>query len=166
MGLWFYGGRRRFGRVTAGVCGHREEHQGDDERHVVMEQEGRDPGNGKQGDACGAVACHRRCEPCSQCCGEAIRLLNSMLLPKAGVFAEAQAQVVAATIAADIQGQPRPALFDGHGSCYVEVGDGMAAFGSGDFYAYPGPRVKLEPPTTESRRAKGEYEQLLDAWFE
>ncbi len=96
----------------------------------------------------------------------AIRLLNSMLLPKAGVFAEAQAQVVAATIAADIQGEPLPALYDGYGSCYVEVGDGLAAYGSGDFYAYPGPRVRLEPPTPEARRAKGEYEQLLDAWFE
>jgi len=96
----------------------------------------------------------------------AIRLLNEMLLPKAGVFAEAQAQVVAGTIAADIQGKPRPAGFDGHGFCYVEVGDGLAAYGSGDFYAYPGPRVGLEPPTAEARRAKGEYEQLLDSWFD
>lgn len=96
----------------------------------------------------------------------AIRLLNSMLLPKAGVFAEAQAQVVAATIAADVQGEEPPAGFDGRGFCYVEVGDGQAAYGSGDFYAYPGPRVSLEPPTAEARRAKGEYEQLLDSWFD
>jgi sulfide:quinone oxidoreductase len=96
----------------------------------------------------------------------AVRLLNSMLLPKAGVFAEAQAQVVAAAIAADIRGEAKPAGFDGHGFCYVEVGDGLAAYGSGDFYAYPGPRVRLESPTAEARRAKGEYEQLLDTWFE
>lgn len=95
-----------------------------------------------------------------------IRLLNSMLLPKAGVFAEAHAQVVAAAIAADIQGEPRPAGCDGHGFCYVEVGDGLAAYGSGEFYAYPAPRVHLEAPTEESRRAKGEYERLLDLWFE
>ncbi len=96
----------------------------------------------------------------------AVKLLNGMLLPKAGVFAEAQAQVVAGTIAADIQGNPKPAGYDGQGFCYVEVGDGLAAFGSGEFYAYPGPRVGLEAPTAEARRAKGEYEQLLDAWFE
>lgn len=96
----------------------------------------------------------------------AVRLLNSMLLPKAGVFAEAQARVVAAAIAADVEGEARPSGFDGQGFCYVEVGDGLAAYGSGDFYAYPGPRVLLESPTTEARRAKGEYEQLLDTWFE
>jgi sulfide:quinone oxidoreductase len=48
----------------------------------------------------------------------------------------------------------------------VEVGEGLAAYGTGDFYAYPGPRVLLEPPTPEARRAKEEYEQLLDTWFE
>jgi len=95
----------------------------------------------------------------------AIRLLNSMLLPKAGVFAEAQAQVVAAAIAADITGDSAPRGYDGNGFCYVEVGDGLAAYGSGDFYAFPGPRVKLEAPTPEARRAKEEYEVLLDTWF-
>ncbi len=96
----------------------------------------------------------------------AIRLLNSMLLPKAGVFAEAHAQVVAAAISANIRGDPKPAGYDGNGFCYVEVGDGLAAYGSGDFYAFPGPRVKLELPTPEARRAKGEYERLLDIWFD
>ncbi len=96
----------------------------------------------------------------------AVRLLNGMLLPKAGVFAEGQARVVAAAIAAAIEGRSRPSGFDGHGFCYVEVGDGLAAYGVGDFYAYPGPRVTLEAPTPEARAAKEEYEQLLDAWFE
>jgi len=96
----------------------------------------------------------------------AIRLLNAMLLPKAGVFAEAQAQIVAAAIAADIQGEPAPDRYDGQGFCYVEVGDGMAAYGSGNFYAYPGPRVRLEAPTTDGRRAKEEFERLLDTWFD
>ncbi|MDH3539694.1 MAG: NAD(P)/FAD-dependent oxidoreductase [Acidimicrobiia bacterium] len=94
-----------------------------------------------------------------------IRLLNSMLLPKAGVFAEGQAHAVAARIAADISGDPAPRGYDGAGFCYVEVGEGMAAYGSGDFYAFPGPRVTLEAPTREARQAKEEYERLLDAWF-
>ncbi len=95
----------------------------------------------------------------------AIRLLNSMLLPKAGVFAEAEALVVAASIAAEIRGESRPRAFDGYGFCYVEVGDGLAAYGSGNFYAYPGPRVSLEAPSAEGRKAKEEYEQVLDDWF-
>jgi sulfide:quinone oxidoreductase len=79
---------------------------------------------------------------------------------------EAQAQVVADAIASEIRGEPRSANFDGQGSCYVETGDGLAAYGGGDFYAYPEPRVKLEDPTTAARQAKEEYEQLLEAWFE
>jgi len=96
----------------------------------------------------------------------AVRLLNAMLLPKAGVFAEGQAQVVADTIGADIHGEARPRAYDGHGFCYVDVGDGLAAYGTGDFYAYPGPRVRLEEPSIEGRRAKAEYEDLLDTWFD
>lgn len=96
----------------------------------------------------------------------AVRLLNSMLLPKAGVFAEGQAAVVAASIAAQIEGEPRPRGYDGHGFCYVEAGDGLAAYGTGDFYAYPGPRVTLEAPSAAGRRAKEEYEGLLQTWFD
>ncbi len=95
----------------------------------------------------------------------AIRLLNSMLLPKAGVFAEGEAQVVAASIAAHINDESRPGVYDGHGFCYVDVGDGLAAYGAGNFYAYPGPRVTLQDPAAEGRRAKLEYEDLLDTWF-
>lgn len=50
-----------------------------------------------------------------------IRLLNATLLPKAGVFAEAEAHVVAAAIAADIRGEPAPTRFDGNGFCYVRA---------------------------------------------
>lgn len=96
----------------------------------------------------------------------AIRLLNSMLLPKAGVFAEGEAQVVAAAIAADINGESRPGVYNGHGLCYIDVGSGLAAYGAGDFYAYPGPRVTLHEPSAEGRRAKLEYEDLLDTWFD
>lgn len=95
-----------------------------------------------------------------------VRLHNSMLLPKAGVFAEAQATVVADAIAADIRGEPSTSRFDGTGFCYVEVGDGLAAYGSGDFFAFPEPRVKLEPPNPEMWKAKEEYEQLLENWFD
>ena len=96
----------------------------------------------------------------------AIRLMNSMLLPKAGVFAEGESQIVAAAIAADINDGPRPGVYDGDGFCYVDVGDGLAAYGSGDFYAYPNPRVTIQQPSAEGRRAKQRYEDLLDNWFD
>ena len=67
-------------------------------------------------------------------------------LPKAGVFAHAQAIVVARNIARAITGRGEPALFDGHGECFVEVGDSRAGFGKGNFYAEPAPQVRLYPP--------------------
>ena len=67
-------------------------------------------------------------------------------LPKAGVFAHAEAEVVAGNIAAAVQGRPGTARFDGRGGCFVEVGGGKAAFGNGDFYAEPMPSVRLRPP--------------------
>jgi NADPH-dependent 2,4-dienoyl-CoA reductase/sulfur reductase-like enzyme len=67
-------------------------------------------------------------------------------LPKAGVFAHGEAEVVARNIAARIAGRPESERFNGYGGCFVEVGGGKAAFGDGDFYAEPRPTVKLHAP--------------------
>lgn len=66
-------------------------------------------------------------------------------LPKAGVFAEGQAKVVAGNIARAVTGKDGPARFDGHGGCFIETGGGRAGFGRGDFYAEPTPQVRLYP---------------------
>ena len=52
-------------------------------------------------------------------------------LPKAGVFAHRQAEVVAANIAALWNGSEARRKFDGHGECFVETGDGRAGFRRG-----------------------------------
>lgn len=75
----------------------------------------------------------------------AIALANGKLLPKAGVFAHAEARVVAGQIAARLEGGPA-ARFDGRGYCWVELGAGVAGFASGDFYADPDPAVELRRP--------------------
>ncbi|MEO6060281.1 MAG: hypothetical protein ABIQ05_09990, partial [Candidatus Limnocylindria bacterium] len=67
-------------------------------------------------------------------------------LPRAGVFAHAQALVVAREIAANFAGRAAPAGFDGMGFCWVEAGAGRAAFAVGDFYAEPDPALDLRPP--------------------
>lgn len=67
-------------------------------------------------------------------------------LPKAGVFAGAQAKVVAKNVASAWRGQPASERFDGHGACFVEVGAGMAGIGSGNFYAEPLPQVHMRFP--------------------
>ena len=95
----------------------------------------------------------------------AIRLANGMFLPKAGVFADGQARVVAENIAAEIAGGTGTSQFNGYGFCYVEVGGGMAAYGAGNFYGLPGPRVTLEPPAERFRREKEEIERTaLALW--
>jgi sulfide:quinone oxidoreductase len=67
-------------------------------------------------------------------------------LPRAGVFAHAQAEAVARNIADRIAGRTPSARFDGRGACFVETGDGRAGFGSGDFYAEPRPAVRMRRP--------------------
>jgi sulfide:quinone oxidoreductase len=68
-------------------------------------------------------------------------------LPKAGVFAHRQAEVVAANLAAGWTGRGERRAFDGQGECFVETGDGRAGFGAGNFYAEPAPQVKLRGPS-------------------
>ncbi len=75
----------------------------------------------------------------------AITLANGKPLPKAGVFAHAEALAVAQTVAAELRGAA-PARFDGQGYCWVELGAGRAAFAVGDFYAEPNPDVRLRTP--------------------
>ena len=79
-------------------------------------------------------------------------------LPKAGVFAHREGEVVARNIARAITGTGTPARFDGHGECFIETGDGEAGFGGGDFYAEPKPSVALRLPSWRWHLAK--------VWFE
>lgn len=75
-----------------------------------------------------------------------IPLPNGKALPKAGVFAEGEAKVVAENIAATIRGGAPTAEFGGEGACFVEMGDGRAGFATGNFYAAPDPVVRLKTP--------------------
>ena len=96
----------------------------------------------------------------------AIKLANGMFLPKAGVFAHRQAVAVAQALAADLTSQGDGGTFDGIGHCWVETGFGKAAFGSGDFYAAPAPRVQLRAPRRTLRWGKVLFERhWLQKWF-
>ncbi len=66
-----------------------------------------------------------------------------MMLPKAGVFAHAQAEVVAQRIADEINGIIPKAEFCGPGYCMLEAGEGEAGFAFGDFFAEPSPHLEL-----------------------
>lgn len=74
------------------------------------------------------------------------KLPSGMMLPKAGVFAHGQAEVVAHNIAVEINKSGELREFNGHGSCFLEMGHGKAGFASGNFYADPKPDVNLKNP--------------------
>lgn len=66
--------------------------------------------------------------------------------PKAGVFAHYEAEVVAENITQELKGLPADREYDGHASCFLEVGYGKAGFASGNFYNEPAPAVNMKPP--------------------
>lgn len=94
-----------------------------------------------------------------------IKLPNGKALPKAGVFAHAEAKVVARRIA-DADGTTSNATFDGRGYCWIELGDGRAGFAGGDFYAEPEPRVTMRRPGRPLHWGKVAFEKWwLHHWL-
>jgi len=66
-----------------------------------------------------------------------------MMLPKAGVFAHDQAEIVAQRIVDEINGIVPKTEFCGGGYCMLEAGEGLAGFAYGDFFAEPSPHLEL-----------------------
>jgi len=98
-----------------------------------------------------------------------IKVNENVAIPKAGVFAEAQAKVVGQQIVDDIvndknkQSSPR---FDGKGFCFMEVGNDKAGYVAVDLYHEHGPATLLEPPSEESYKKKLDFERSkLNEWF-
>mgnify|MGYP005852303531 CR=1 FL=1 len=66
-----------------------------------------------------------------------------LALPKAGVFAHAQAEVVASRLAAQVTGENVLKNFPGIGYCMLEAGESLAGFAFGDFFDEPSPTIEL-----------------------
>ncbi len=95
-----------------------------------------------------------------------IPLANGLMLPKAGVFAHGQAEVVARNIAAEIKGGKGQWDFGGEGSCFLETGYGKAGYVTGNFYAEPDPEVRMRRPSFLWRWVKeGFIRNWLWRWF-
>lgn len=90
----------------------------------------------------------------------AIRLPNGKFLPKAGVFAHYQAEVVAKNIAAEIGGSEPEHRYEGYGQCFLEIGRGRAGYASGNFYAEPDPDVRLKKPSMWNHWGKIMFEKF------
>ncbi len=95
-----------------------------------------------------------------------IALTGGRFLPKAGVFAHGQAEHVARRIAAELRGATPTGAFEGKGACFLEMGDGISAYASGDFYAEPAPQVRLRRPGRHWHLGKVAFERYwLWRWF-
>jgi sulfide:quinone oxidoreductase len=80
-------------------------------------------------------------------------------LPKAGVFAHGQAEVVANNIAHAWTGKGQPRSFDGFGMCFIEAGGRRAGIGKGNFYTEPTPQVEMRQPSLFWHAGKILYEK-------
>jgi sulfide:quinone oxidoreductase len=88
--------------------------------------------------------------------------VGQLAIPKAGIFAEAQAKVVAQQIADEINNNKPPsssAAFDGKGFCFMETGNGQAGYVDADFFADPAPVVRLEPASQQNYEKKHDFER-------
>jgi sulfide:quinone oxidoreductase len=86
--------------------------------------------------------------------------------PKAGVFAEGQAAVVAAQIIATHRASTSSATYDGRGICYLEVGHDMVAKVDVTFTAGESPHGDLVGPSRDLMADKVAFgAERIDRWF-
>jgi sulfide:quinone oxidoreductase len=87
-------------------------------------------------------------------------------VPKAGVFAEGTARVVAEEIIASVKSTEQPAGYAGLGSCYIEFGDDKVARVDVDFMSGPSPVGTFNAPSEEITAEKKLFgSSRHDKWF-
>jgi sulfide:quinone oxidoreductase len=92
--------------------------------------------------------------------------VTSVGTPKAGVFAEGQAAVVAEQLVARVRGESSAATYGGRGICYLEFGAGEVAKVDVTFLSGHPPRGDLDGPTlalAEEKKAFGS--ERAYRWF-
>jgi sulfide:quinone oxidoreductase len=92
--------------------------------------------------------------------------VTSVGTPKAGVFAEGQASVVAEHIAAQVRQTSPSTTYDGQGTCYLEFGHDQVARVSVTFLSGAPPVGALEGPSSSIAADKEEFgSSRIRRWF-
>jgi sulfide:quinone oxidoreductase len=87
-------------------------------------------------------------------------------VPKAGVFAEGAARVVAAELIAKLRGEEPPGAYHGKGSCYIEFGAGRVGRVDVDFLSGPKPTGTYQAPSIALAAEKQHFGSSRRArWF-
>jgi sulfide:quinone oxidoreductase len=94
--------------------------------------------------------------------------VTSVGTPKAGMFAEGAARVVADQLIARIRGAVEPPGYDGKGACYIEFGGNEVARVDVDFFSTPGhPTGTFVAPSMATAAEKAAFASSRRArWFE
>ena len=92
--------------------------------------------------------------------------VTSVGTPKAGVFAEGQAAVVADQLGAIIRGDAPTATYDGHGMCYLEFGEDQVARVDVTFMRGQSPFGDMDGPSEAFAADKIEFgASRIQRWF-
>ncbi|MDX6455828.1 MAG: sulfide:quinone oxidoreductase [Gaiellaceae bacterium] len=87
-------------------------------------------------------------------------------VPKAGVFAEGAARIVAASLVARLRNVGQPEAYAGLGSCYIEFGAGRVGRVDVDFLSGPNPTGTYHEPSIALVAEKHEFGSSRRArWF-
>jgi sulfide:quinone oxidoreductase len=87
-------------------------------------------------------------------------------VPKAGIFAESAALVVADDIAAEISGEDPPAPYEASGACYAEFGGGLVGKVQVNFLRGDSAAAERYDPSREYAAEKDEFGATRRArWF-
>ena len=92
--------------------------------------------------------------------------VTSVGTPKAGIFSEGAARVVAESIIADSQGSEKASVYDGRGSCYVQFGIDRVGRVDVDFFSGPSPTGSFREPSAALVAEKEEFgSSRRTRWF-
>jgi sulfide:quinone oxidoreductase len=87
-------------------------------------------------------------------------------VPKAGVFAEGAASIVAQSLIAELTGAEQPGPYGGRGSCYIEFGHGLVGRVDVDFLSGPSPTGSFNAPSVALVAEKEHFGSSRRArWF-
>jgi sulfide:quinone oxidoreductase len=94
-----------------------------------------------------------------------IAIADGQMLPKAGVFAHGEAEVVARNLTAEIAGKEPIWGFGGQGACFMETGRNRGAYIVGNYFQEP-PHIQFRGPSRFMHWSKAGFERMwLWRWF-
>ena len=95
-----------------------------------------------------------------------LTVIDSLAVPKAGIFAEGEGITVAKNIISKIESNDTSAIFDGKGGCFLESGRDTASIIEVDMFSNSKPSTKLTESTKDNLSKKLDFEkERLSKWL-